>query len=65
MGDKIQLNEKVDDDDDDNDDDDDDDDDELFLRNSWPTKDVNPYFQSGPLSEFLNIANLGHAAIRI
>ena len=33
MGDKIQLNEKVDDDDDDNDDDDDDDD-ELFLRNS-------------------------------
>ena len=34
MGDKIQLNEKVDDDDDDNDDDDDDDDDELFLRNS-------------------------------
>ena len=36
MGDKIQLNEKVDDDDDDDndDDDDDDDDDELFLRNS-------------------------------
>ena len=33
MGDKIQLNEKVDDDDDD-DNDDDDDDDELFLRNS-------------------------------
>ena len=31
MGDKIQLNEKVDDDDDD---DNDDDDDELFLRNS-------------------------------
>ena len=34
MGDKIQLNEKVDDDDDDDDNDDDDDDDELFLRNS-------------------------------
>ena len=34
MGDKIQLNEKVDDDDDDDNDDDDDDDDELFLRNS-------------------------------
>ena len=34
MGEKIQLNEKVDDDDDDDDNDDDDDDDELFLRNS-------------------------------
>ena len=34
MGDKIQLNEKVDDDDDDDNDDDDDDADELFVRNS-------------------------------
>ena len=37
------------------DDDDDDDDDELFL---W-------YFQPGPLSEILTIANLRHAARRV
>ena len=38
------------------------DDDELFLWYGWPTKSVWPYFQLGPLSEFLTIANLRHAA---
>ena len=49
-------------------DDDDDgggDDDELFLWYGWPTKGVKPYFQPGPLSEILTIANLRHAASRI
>ena len=42
-----------------------DDDAELFLRNGWPTKGVKPYFQSGPLSEILTIANLRHAESKI
>ena len=41
------------------------DDDELFLPNSWPTKDFKPYFQSGPLSEIFTIANFRHFASRI
>ena len=40
-------------------------DDELFLWYGWPTKGVKPYFQPGPLSEILTIANLRHAASRI
>ena len=43
----------------------DDDDDDLFLWYGWPTKDVQPFFQLGPLSEILTIANLQHAASRI
>ena len=39
--------------------------DELFLWYGWPTKGVKPYFQPGPLSEILTIANLRHAASRI
>ena len=35
-----------------------DDDDELFLWYGWPTKGVKPYFQPGPLSKILTIANL-------
>ena len=46
-------------------DDDDDDDDELFLWYGWPTKGVYPYFQPGPLSEILTIANLRQAASRV
>ena len=42
-----------------------DDDDELFLWYGWPTKDVKPYLQPGPLSEILTIANLRHAASRV
>ena len=38
---------------------------DLLLRNGWPTKGVRAYFQPGPLSEILNIANLRHAANRI
>ena len=40
-------------------------DDELFLQYGWPTKGVKHYFQPGPLSEILIIANLWHAACRI
>ena len=40
-------------------------DEELFLRYCWPTKGVYFYFQPGPLSEILTIANLRHAASRI
>ena len=47
------------------DNDDDDDDDELFVWYGWLTKDVQPYFQPGSLSEFLTIANLRHAASRV
>ena len=43
--------------DDDNDYDDDDDDDKLFLRYGLPAKDIYPYFQPGPLSEFFIVAN--------
>ena len=46
-------------------DDDDDDDDELFLWYGWPTKGVQPYFQPGPLSEILTIANLRHAVSKL
>ena len=53
------------DDNDDDDDDDDDYDDELFLWNGSPTKGIKPYFQPGPLSEILTVANLRHAARRI
>ena len=49
----------------DDDDDDDDEDDELFLINGWKMKGAKPYFQPGPLSEILNIANLRHATSRI
>ena len=42
-----------------------DDDDEFFLWYGWPTKGVSPYFQPGPLSEILTIANLQHAASRV
>ena len=45
--------------------DDDDGDDELFLWYGWPMKGIYPYFQPGPLSEILTIANLGHAASMI
>ena len=38
---------------DDDDDDDGDDDDEFFLRNGWPKKGVQPYFQPWPLSGIL------------
>ena len=41
------------------------DDDELFLWYGWPTKGVKPYFQPGPLSEMLTIADLRHATSRI
>ena len=44
--------------DDDDDDDHDDDDDELFLWYGRPTKCVKLYFQPGPFSEILTIANL-------
>ena len=47
------------------DDDEDDDDDEFFLWYGLPTKGILPYFQPGPLSEILTIANLRHAASRI
>ena len=40
-------------------------DDELFLRNGWPTKGVQLYFQPGPLSKILTIANRWHVASRI
>ena len=40
-------------------------DDELILWYGWPTKGVQPYFQSGPLSGNLTIANLQHAASKI
>ena len=36
-----------------------------FLWYGWPTKCVWPYFQPGPLSEILTIANLRHAASRV
>ena len=39
--------------------------DELFLWYGWPTKDVQPYFHRGLLSEILTIANLRHVASRI
>ena len=39
--------------------------DELFLWYGWPKKGVYPYFQLGPLSEILTIANMRHAASRI
>ena len=45
--------------------DDDDDDDGLFLWYGWPTKDVQRYFQPGPLLEILTITNLRHAASRV
>ena len=38
---------------------------ELFLWYGWLTKGVKPYFQPGPLSEILTIANLQHAASRV
>ena len=41
----------------------DDDDDELFLWNGWSRK--GPYFQPGPLSKILTIANLWHATSSI
>ena len=56
---------QLDDDNDDDSDDDDDDDDELFLWYGWPKKGVWPYFQPGPLSEILTIANLRQAASRV
>ena len=37
----------------------------LFLRNSWPMKGIKPYFQPGPLSDILTIANLWHAGSRV
>ena len=37
----------------------------LLSRNGWPKKGVKPYFQPGPLSEILTIANLWHATSRI
>ena len=43
----------------------DDDNDKLFLWYGWPTKSAWPYFQPGPLSEILTIANLRHTASRI
>ena len=46
-------------------DDDDNDDDELFLRYGGPTKGVYLFFQPGPLSKILTIANLRHAASRV
>ena len=49
----------------DDNDDNDDHDEELFLWYGWPTKDIKPYFQPGPLSEILTIANLQYAASRI
>ena len=42
----------------------DDDEDELFLRNGWPKKDVNPYFQPGPLSEVLKMINLIQGVVK-
>ena len=45
--------------------DDADDDEELFLWYGWPMKGIWPYFQPGPLSEILTIANLRHATSRI
>ena len=41
-----------------------DNDDELFLRNDWPMKGVKPFFEPGPLSKILTIANLWHVASR-
>ena len=38
--------------------DDDDDHDELFLQNGSPTKGIKPYFQPGPLSQILIVANI-------
>ena len=38
---------------------------ELFVWYGWPTQDVKPYFQPGPLSEILTIANLRQAGSRI
>ena len=43
----------------------DDDHDELFLWYGWLTKGFYPYFQPGPLSEILTIANIRHVASRI
>ena len=40
-------------------------DDELFLSYGWLMKGVEPYFQPGPLSEILTIANLRHSTSRI
>ena len=37
----------------------------IVLWYGWPTKVVSPYFQPGPLSKILTIANLRHAASRI
>ena len=42
-----------------------DDGDELFLWYGWPAKGVWPYFQLGPLSGVLTIANLRHTASRV
>ena len=41
------------------------DDGKLLLWNGLPTKGAQPYFQSGPLSEILVIANLRHAASKV
>ena len=37
----------------------------IVLWYGWPTKVVSPYFQPGPLSKILTIANLRHATSRI
>ena len=37
----------------------------VFFWYGWPTKDVYPFFQPGPLSEILTISNLQHAVSRI
>ena len=47
------------------DDDDDDDDNELLLRNDWPMKDVNPYFEAGLSSQFPTISKLPHSTSSI
>ena len=38
---------------------------ELFLWYGWPAKGAQPYFQPGPISEILTIANLWHNASTI
>ena len=38
---------------------------ESFLWHGWPTNNVYPYFQQGPLSEILTIMNLQHVASRV
>ena len=39
--------------------------DELFLLNDWPTKGIQPFFQSWLLSEILIIEILQHLVSRI